>query len=45
MQKKLGIGKNRKVNRSLMHPQYARRFIMAYILDENTEEGDSESHI
>lgn len=30
---KLGIGKNRKVNRSLMHPQYARRFIKSFVLD------------
>jgi hypothetical protein len=29
----LGIGKNRQVNRSLMHPQYARRFIKSYVLD------------
>lgn len=28
---KLGIGKNQQVNRSLMHPQYARRFIKSYI--------------
>ena len=26
-------GKNRKVRRSLMHPQYARRFIKQFILD------------
>lgn len=30
---KLGIGKNQQVSRSMMHPQYARRFIKAYILD------------
>jgi hypothetical protein len=30
---KLGIGKNRQVNRSLMHPQYARRFIKSYICE------------
>lgn len=28
---KLGIGKNRQVNRSLIHPQYARRFIRSHI--------------
>ena len=30
---KLGIGKNRTVNRSMMHPQYARRFIKSYIAE------------
>lgn len=30
---KLGIGKNRQINRSLMHPQYARRFIKTYVLE------------
>lgn len=34
---KLGIGKNRRVNRSLMHPQYARRFIKAYITEGQDE--------
>ena len=28
---KLGIGKNRQVNRSMIHPQYARRFIQSYV--------------
>lgn len=30
---KLKKGKNQQVNRSLMHPQYARRFIKAYVMD------------
>ena len=29
----LNTGKSRKVNRSLMHPQYARRFIKSFVLD------------
>ena len=28
---KLGKGKNRQVKRSMIHPQYARRFIRSYI--------------
>lgn len=30
---KLGKGKNRQVNRSMIHPQYARRFIRSYITE------------
>ena len=30
-------GKNRKVMRSMIHPQYARRFILSYILEGITE--------
>jgi len=30
---KMGIGTNRKVKRSLMHSQYARRLIVSYIID------------
>lgn len=29
---KLSVGKGRKTNRSMMHPQYAERFILEYIL-------------
>lgn len=29
----MAVGTNRKVKRSMMHRQYARRFIVSYILD------------
>ncbi|MBQ9252276.1 MAG: hypothetical protein IJ188_06550 [Clostridia bacterium] len=33
---RLGIARNRKVSRSMMHWQYARRFIAMYIIDRET---------
>lgn len=34
---KMEVGSNRKVKRSMIHPQYARRFIKQYVLDEYEE--------